>query len=171
MKNKNTFIVFAILFVLAVLSRWVGHLWNFTVVGGAFLFAGAYFQDKKIAVALMLASMLASDALIGFHSQMPAVYLGYVAMVLVGFGLAQNNSRGRVAGFALLGSFLFFVISNFGVWIEGTLYPLTTGGLIDCYVMGLPFYKVQLASDLISGVLFFELAKLAGVYAVVKAKN
>ena len=58
MKNRNTLYVFITLFVLAVFSRWMGHAWNFTLVGGAFLFAGAYFQDKKVAVALMSETLI-----------------------------------------------------------------------------------------------------------------
>jgi hypothetical protein len=169
MKNRNAVLVFVTLFLLAVLSRWVGHAWNFTVVGGAFLFAGAYFADKKVAVALMLSAMLVSDLLIGFHTQMLTVYFSYLVVVALGFLLSAGASRLKIAGLALLGSTVFYIISNFGVWYAGTLYPLTAAGLFDCYVMAIPFYRNQLISDVLSAVAIFEVAKAVGVFAPVRA--
>jgi hypothetical protein len=55
------------------------------------------------------------------------------------------------------GSLLFFGITNFGVWMSGSLYPLTVDGLVACYTMALPFLWKSLAGDL-----FFVL----GFYAV-----
>lgn len=160
MKNKNTIAVFITLLVLCVLSRWVSHMWNFTLLGGAFLFAGAYFQDKKIAVALMLSAMLISDMVIGFHDQMLVVYLAYFIVVALGFLLTVNSSRLKILGFSVLGSFSFYLITNFAVWYQGALYPMTFAGLIDCYVMGIPFYRNQILSDVLSSFAFFEAAKL-----------
>lgn len=160
MKNKNTIAVFITLLLLTVLSRWVSHMWNFTLLGGAFLFAGAYFQDKKIALALMLSSMLISDFVIGFHDQMLVVYFSYFITVALGFLLTANSSRLKILGFSVLGSFSFYVITNFAVWYQGALYPMTLSGLIDCYVMGLPFYRNQLIGDVASTFAFFEIAKL-----------
>lgn len=159
MKNKTSIIVFVTLFLLAVLSRWVSHQWNFTVLGGAFLLAGAYFADKKISVLLMLMVLLISDAVIGFHTQMPAVYFSYLLVVVLGFLLKINSARYKVFGCALLGSALFFLITNFAVWYSGALYPMTLQGLKDCYIMGLPFYRNQLVGDLMSSLIFFEVAR------------
>lgn len=170
MKNKNSIIVFAVLFLLAVLSRWVPHLWNFTLLGGVFLFAGAYFKDKKISALLMLSSMLVSDFLIGFHSQMLGVYFAYLTVVILGSFLTVKESRFKVLGFAFSGTLLFYVITNFAVWFEGQLYPMTLAGLVDCYVMGLPFYKNQLISDVVSSLLIFEVARRVLAEAEEKAK-
>lgn len=159
MKNKNTILVFISLFVLVLLSRWVSHLWNFTLVGAAFLFAGAYFQDKKTALLLMFSSMLLSDFVIGFHNQMLSVYLAYALVVGLGFVLNTKSSRYKVLGFSFLGSFLFFIITNFAVWYEGALYPMSFNGLRDCYIMGIPFYKNQMLSDVVFSLAFFEVAR------------
>ena len=171
MKNRNAVLVFVTLFLLAVMSRWVGHAWNFTIVGGAFLFAGAYFQDKKVAVALMLSAMLVSDLFIGFHNQMLTVYFSYLIVVALGFLLSTGASRLKIAGFALLGSTSFYLISNFGVWYGGGLYPMTAAGLAECYVMAIPFYRNQLVSDVVSAVAIFEVAKAVGVFAPAPAKT
>ena len=171
MKNYNTILIFALLLVVAASSRFVSHLWNFTFLGGVFIFAGAYFQDKKVSFALMLSTMLLTDLLIGFHSQMPAVYLGYAAVVAIGFLLTSQSSRLKVLAAALSGSFVFYAVSNFGVWMEGALYPKTVQGLIDCYLMALPFYKNQVAGDLISTFVIFETARQVSSYQTQKART
>jgi hypothetical protein len=171
MKNKNTILVFVTLLLLAVMSRMWSHMWNFTLVGGVFLFAGAYFKDRKIAVALMLSVMLISDYFIGFHSQMPAVYLGYLVVVGIGFLLNTDSIRSKVLGYSFVGTLSFYVITNFAVWFEGQLYPMSLAGLIDCYVMALPFYRNQLLSDLMSSLLIFEVARHVLVAAPVSSKT
>jgi hypothetical protein len=170
MKYKNTIIVFVTLFLLAVLSRWVSHLWNFTLVGGAFVFAAAYFTDKKISIMLMLVTMLVSDFIIGFHSQMISVYLGYLVMLGFGFMLNLQSNRLKILGYSFAGTLAFYLITNFGVWLEGALYPKTLAGLIDCYIMALPFYRNQLFSDVLSAALFFEAAKQVQLFQQERAK-
>lgn len=170
MKNKNTIIVFVTLFLLAVLSRWVSHLWNFTLVGGAFIFAASYFTDKKISVVLMLVTMLISDYIIGFHSQMISVYLGYLVMLGFGFMLVPGANRLKILGYSFAGTLAFYLITNLGVWMEGALYPRTLAGLMDCFVMAIPFYRNQLISDVLSAALFFEVAKQVAHYQSERAK-
>lgn len=156
---KTNLLVFTGLFLAAVLSRLVPHGWNFTLMGAVFIFAGAYFKDRKISVALMLSSLLVSDFFIGFHSMMPAVYAGFLAMIAVGTFLNVNASRIRIFGGAFMASLIFFIISNFGVWYEGQLYPMTFSGLIECYVMGIPFFGKQMIGDVGFALGLFELAK------------
>lgn len=167
---KNSIMVFVALFVLTVLSRWTSHLWNFTVCGGVFLFAGAYFKDKKVSMALMLSAMLVSDLIIGFHNQMPLVYFSYAIVVALGLLVKENAPRLQVLGLSFLGTLLFFLITNFGVWYGGTMYPQTAAGLIECYGMGLPFYRNQLISDLFTSLALFEVAKSIGIWVEQKAK-
>ena len=119
----------------------------------------------------MLSTMLFSDFLIGFHTQMLTVYFSYLIIVALGFLLSTYASRLKIAGFALLGSFIFYAISNFGVWYAGTLYPLTAAGLVDCYVRAIPFYRNQLISDVVSALAIFEVAKAVGVFAPVRIKT
>jgi len=54
---------------------------------------------------------------------------------------------------------MFFVLTNFGVWAFSSLYPKTPGGLVDCFVMAIPFFGNTLLSSLFySAVLFGGLA-------------
>ena len=48
---------------------------------------------------------------------------------------------------------LFFIISNFGVWLTGSLYQQSLEGLIQCYIMALPFFTNTLLSTIIFALL------------------
>jgi len=50
---------------------------------------------------------------------------------------------------------LFFVLTNFGVWALGALYPKTLTGLTECYVVAIPFFRNALLSDLFYSALLF----------------
>lgn len=56
---------------------------------------------------------------------------------------------------SLLGSGLFFLVTNFGVWVCLETYPKTSAGLMECYGAGLPFLRNGLLGDLFyAGLLF-----------------
>ncbi len=58
---------------------------------------------------------------------------------------------------------LFFLITNFGVWLHTGLYAKTWGGLVQSYTLALPFFRNTLLGDLgFVGLLFgaYELAAL-----------
>ena len=61
----------------------------------------------------------------------------------------------RLGGAVLVGAVQFFLITNFGAWLFLNSYPKTLGGLVACYVAGVPFFWNTLAGDMFfSGVLF-----------------
>ena len=160
MKSQKIEILVAISLIgFIVLSRLTAHFWNFKVVGGVALFAGAYFSRKYFAVATVFAGLLISDFVIGFYDQMFEVYFAYAIVSAVGFFLTVKSPRTKTFGATLLGACLFFLITNFAVWMNGVLYPLTFDGLIQSYTMAIPFFRNQLISDIIFTVALFEVAK------------
>lgn len=152
-----------ILMVLgAAFSRLIPHPWNFTAIGAMALFGGAYFPSKKQSLLIPLAALLLSDLVLGFHNTMVFVYMAFALIVILGWNLREGKSAFKVGTFALVTSSLFFLISNFGVWVMGGMYAPTFQGLVQCYVAALPFFDNQILGDLFfSGVLFgsYELAK------------
>ena len=131
----------------AAASRLCPHLPNFTPIAAMALFGGAHFADKRLAFGVPLLALLLSDAVQGFHSGLLSVYGSFVLIVVLGFGLRSNRAILPVAGTALAGSLLFFVITNFAVWAAGMLYPRTSAGLVECYVAALPFFRNTLTGD------------------------
>ena len=56
------------------------------------------------------------------------------------------------------GSFFFFLFTNFGVWLLGhetTGYAMTVKGLIECYVVAIPFFRSMLVGNLVYVLVFF----------------
>ena len=148
--------------LLAAALRIAPHPWNFTPVAAMALFSGALVRDRRLAFVFPLLALFAGDVFIGFHRLMPIVYSSFLLSVLIGRLLQDRRTVSRVAGATLLGAIQFFIVTNFGVWALGSLYPRTVAGLVACYVAGVPFFWSTLAGDaLYAGLLFggFALAE------------
>jgi hypothetical protein len=48
------------------------------------------------------------------------------------------------------------MVSNFAVWVFSGIYAKTLAGLVQCYVMAIPFFRGTFASDLIYTPLLFS---------------
>ena len=155
---KADILLGASLIILILLSRLTSHIWNFTVVGGVALLAGAYFSNKYLAVVMLFLGLILSDLVLGFHQQMFSVYFSYAVIVGLGVLVNQNAARIKVFSFSLLGACLFFLITNFAVWYSGLMYPQNWEGLTNCFTMAIPFFRAQMTSDLISALVLFEIA-------------
>ena len=152
---KPRFFVLAAMVAAAALSRLVPHPWNLTSIAAVGLFAGASFEDKRLAFAVPLAALLLSDAVLGFHSGMPFVYLSFGLVVGLGLMLRGRRQPLPILAGALAGSALFFAITNFGVWAIGDMYPKTLAGLGACYVAAIPFFRGTVEGDLLYTLVLF----------------
>lgn len=157
--------------LIAVGSRVLPHPPNFTPLAALGLFAGAMSVRPWVAVLVVVAAMLMSDAVIGFHSLMPVVYGCLLVNLAIGFRLMRSRdgfqlgaaSCGRIVVGSFIGSLLFFLVTNFAVFL--TFYPATGAGLLACYTSALPFFQYTLTGDL------FYSAVLFGTYALCTAKS
>ncbi len=149
-------IVTAIVLALA-LSRLMPHPFNFSPVAALALFGGARYSNRLAAYTIPLFAMWASDLILN-HSYFgtftlfyPGAIYTYGAFALVVFAgnLIRNAAPLRLLGAGLAASLIFFLVSNFGVWASGLIYPKTTAGLTACYTAGLPFFRNTLTGDLI----------------------
>jgi hypothetical protein len=145
---------------LAVFSRLIPHPVNFAPIAALALFGGAYF-DRRYSFILPFAVLLVSDALIGFYDGIAWVYGGFFLVNLIGWSLRRNRTLAGTAGATLAGAVAFFVVTNFGVWLQGALYTPDLAGLIDCYVAAIPFFRNTLAGDAFYVALLFGAAELA----------
>ena len=152
---KPRWMVLGAMILAAALSRLIPHPPNLASVSAVALFGGAYLADKRVAFLLPLAALFLSDLVLGFYRHMEIVYLSFAVIVGIGRLLQNNRSVPRVAGAALASSFVFFVMSNFGVWAFGSMYPKTFDGLTTCYVAAIPFFWNTLQGDLLYTALLF----------------
>ena len=153
-KSKiQTLISYIVIILLAIVARVIPHAPNFAPIGGLALFSGSHFK-KKIALIIPLTAMFVSDIFLGFHKTVPYVYVSFIIISLIG-GLIKNNKWQSVALASLVSSVLFFLITNFGVWATRTMYVKNLDGLLQSYVMGLPFFRNTVLSDLFYSFSFF----------------
>ncbi|KKP51720.1 MAG: hypothetical protein UR42_C0011G0012 [Candidatus Roizmanbacteria bacterium GW2011_GWA2_33_33] len=153
MKKIQTLISYTVIILLAVFARLTPHAPNFAPIGGLALFSGSHFK-KKIALLIPITAMFLSDIFLGFHKTIPFVYLSFIIIALIG-GLIKTNKWQSLLKASLVSSILFFLITNFGVWATGTMYQKNLSGLMQSYVMGLPFFRNTLLSDLFYSFSFF----------------
>jgi hypothetical protein len=167
MGRTNGLMLIAIILGGAAL-RLVPHPPNFAPIAALALFAGATFERRRSAFLVALGAMLLSDLALeawngtGFHAQMPAVYGSFAAAVLLGSTLRGRRNFVTVPASSLAASVLFFVSTNFEVWLDGSLYPRSWQGLVACYAAAVPFFRWTAAGDLAYTAVFF------GVYAVAR---
>jgi hypothetical protein len=139
----------------AAALRLVPHPPNFSPIAAMALFGGAYFGRRWIAFVAPLAAMLIGDAIIGFHPYMWATYLSMALIVLIGWAVRARITPLRVGAAAVASSVLFYLLTNFSVWLASSVYPQTLAGLAACYVAAIPFFQNTLAGDLFyTGLLF-----------------
>jgi len=151
MKEK----LFPVLVVLAaVLMRFLPHPANVAPIAAMALFGGAYL-NKKYAIFLPLVVMFASDLFLGFHKTMPFVYGSFLIASIIGISLKNKVKIKPVLGASLLSSLIFYVVTNFGVWLTSGMYELTGLGLIRCYILAIPFFRNTLVGDLFYTVMMF----------------
>jgi hypothetical protein len=140
--------------ILSASLRILPHPPNMAPIGGLALFSGATLPLAH-AIILPLTAMIISDAVLGFHGTMIYVYGSFILIAILGRLIKSNRSVGRLAGISLMSSTLFFLVTNFGVWATGSMYPKNISGLINCYLLGLPFFRNTIIGDLLYTGLFF----------------
>ncbi len=154
----------AVIFVLIGVSlRLLPHPPNFTPVAAIALF-GAVYLSRKIAFSLPLIIMFISDIFIGAYEPklMIFVYGSFVLCVGLGFWLKKYNKLSAALGGSILSALIFFFLTNFAVWVFTPWYAKTFSGIIQCYLMALPFFKNTLLGN------FFYVTVFFGTYELVK---
>ena len=144
MINKNIFLVSLIFF--AILSRFLPHPPNFTPIAAIALLSSKGFNNRWVVFLIPIVSLFISDLFIGLHATIPFVYISFILIALLGLYVKKINIVS-----VLLSSTIFFLVSNFGVWL--LYYPITTEGLVQCYTLALPFFLNTVLGDLVYGAL------------------
>jgi len=157
--NRTLILIALALIAFGVIMRLLPHPANLAPVGAIALFAGAVLP-RKLAWWLPLGIMVVSDLFLGAYDGILFTWAGFLLVTLFGMTLRNQSNWLRIPFGALGASVIFFIVSNFGAWLQGGMYAHTWAGIVLCYEMALPFFRNTFAGDLIySGLLF-------GVYAL-----
>jgi hypothetical protein len=153
-----------LLLVLAILTRVMPHHgWlNFTAVGGALLYFGARRPWREMLAPL--AALMVTDyylTVFAYHYTFAwkayvTTWAWYVAVMVLGYILLKSRTTWlRFGAAVVLGPTSFFLISNYAVWVGGTMYPRTLAGLATCYAAAIPFYRNDvLSTTIVAGLAF-----------------
>jgi hypothetical protein len=172
MNQREAFkqIVFVVLIaLLGAAARLFSFIPNVTPVAAMALFGGAMLPKRWMSLTFPLLILFLSDAIIGFYSivLMIFVYVAFLLVALLGMWLKSKLTLGRVVLFSITGSIIFFLVSNFGVWVEGLWYPMTWQGFVECCVMAIPFFRYELLGTLGYSLVFFGLYECVRRYVLV----
>jgi len=177
--------VLSIIILLAAFTRIMPHPPNFSPIAAIGLFGAAHFAKKWQAFFIPLIGIWVSDLVINnyvysssssnivwFYSGFYWQYISYILIIFAGlFIFNRGISLTKTFGGMISSSGIFFLVSNFGVWAGGTMYPKNFGGLITCYAAGVPFIHNTIISDvLFTTVLFGTYYLLQVEYSSLKIK-
>lgn len=154
MKNSSRIFVLILLMVFIVGIRVIAPLSpdfkvlaNFSGIGAIALFGGAYFKNKINAFLLPVLVLFLSDLGLtltmgknyGFYEGWYYTYIAFILMVLVGKLMISKVNVASVLGASIVGVFIHWIISDFGVWFGSSFYPQTLAGFWACLVAAIPF--------------------------------
>jgi hypothetical protein len=168
--NKTRLLAILAAIVAAAALRLVPHPPNFAPIAAMALFSGAQLGRRPLAFVAPLGAMLFSDLVLGFYPEVIFVYLSLAITVMIGLALAMRRTVLDVGIAAVSSSLLFFLVTNFGVWLVMDYYPKTLSGLAACYVAAVPFFQNTLVGDLFyAGLLFGGFALLERLVPTLRA--
>lgn len=145
MKQFNIFLG---VFLALAISRFIPHPPNFTSLLALSFYVPAILGLRYLPV--LLISFAITDFVIGYHSGTFFTW-GSVFMIGIMANYLSKNLVTRLSG-ALLGALIFYLITNFGVWLSG-MYEYSIIGLINCYTLALPFFAYSVISTLVFSVI------------------
>ena len=132
------------IFIALAASRFIPHPPNFTSLLALSFYVPALLGKKYIPA--LVFSFILTDFFIGFHS---VTLFTWGSVILIGLAskFFLQNIIIRICG-ALFGAIIFYIISNFGVWLVGH-YSHESISLISIYILALPFFAYSLISTII----------------------
>ena len=175
-QNNSSILTAAFLILVAAVTRYFPHPPNFTAIGAMAIFGGAAISNKKLAFLLPLTALFLSDVALqlfsstkGFYGTSQYFVYGAFMIITALSTLMKKKSATNIFFAAIWSGVIFFIISNFGTWVSGDLYPKTLNGLSTCFIEAIPFYKNEFFGNFllntVFGNLFFS-AILFGIYAI-----
>jgi len=144
-----------ILILILTFARLIPHPPNFTPIIAVAIMSGYFFKNINLSFIVLLTAMLASDLYIGFYENMIFVYASLLLITFMFYKISKKISLRNLFIYSFSGSLIFFIISNFGVWALGSpglydvVYPKNLSGLIECYIIAIPFFGNTFLSTLI----------------------
>ena len=143
------------LILILAFARLIPHPPNFTPIIAVALISGYFFKNINLSLLILLVAMLLSDLFIGFYENMIFVYASLLLITFVFHKISKKINYKNLFIYCFAGSLIFFIFSNFGVWALGSpgvldvAYEKNISGLVECYILAIPFFGNTFLSTLI----------------------
>ena len=143
------------LILILAFARLIPHPPNFTPIIAVALVSGYFFKNINLSLLILLVAMLLSDLFIGFYENMIFVYTSLLLITFVFHKISKKINFKNLFIYCFAGSLIFFIVSNFGVWALGSpgvydiAYEKSLSGLIQCYILAIPFFGNTFLSTVI----------------------
>ncbi len=160
-----------LLTVSGLQAEWFSQsfLWSFTPYLAVCLFAGALLGNRWAACGVVLTSLLLGDlgiwALSGrfdwaFYPTLPVMYCCMLAVVVLGYLMRTGGTWAGAVTMGMVASVGYFLVTNFFSWLALPEYTKDLNGLVQCYVMGIPFFRNMFMGTIFYTALLFSPAML-----------
>ena len=143
------------LILILAFARLIPHPPNFTPIIAVAIVSGYFFKNINLSLLTLLIAMLISDLFIGFYENVIFVYASLLLITFVFHKISNKINFKNLFIYSFFGSLIFFIISNFGVWALGSpevrdiAYAKNLNGLVECYILAIPFFGNSFLSTLI----------------------
>ena len=158
--NKLAALLLAGIVLFGISWRLMPHVPNFAPIDAIALLGGTLLTWRK-AIILPLVTMVLSDLALGLYVGFEWTWLSIVLVAFVGIAIKHLPLAWRISIGAVGGGLMFFAISNFGVWLTSGMYAHTFIGIVNCYVMAVPFFRATLISDVVFATVLLSAAEYA----------
>jgi len=154
------------LILILAFARLIPHPPNFTPIIAVAIMSGYLFRNIYLSFATLITAMLLADSFIGFYDNIFFVYVALLFITYIFYKICKKINFKNLFIYSFFGSLVFFLVSNFGVWALGSPgvydipYEKNLRGLMECYVLAIPFFK----NTLISTLLFTYSAYLTNIF-------
>ena len=147
-KKYQYYILPIFLILVLSFSRLIPHPWNFTPILAVGIFSGFYFRNFVLSFFIVIFSMFLSDIIIGFHNTMFFTYISLCGAIALGLYIKKLKFI-EIVFSSLFASIVFFIVTNLGAWLTLDMYEKNISGLMNSYILAIPFFHNTLASTLI----------------------
>jgi len=143
------------LILILAFARLIPHPPNFTPIIAVAIMSGYFFKNLNLSFIVLLISMLFADMFIGFYENVIFVYASLLLITYIFYKLSNKINFKNLFIYGFAGSLIFFIVSNFGVWLLGSpglndiAYEKSLSGLVECYILAIPFFGNTFLSTLI----------------------
>tara|TARA_Y200000002_G_scaffold323718_1_gene285036 strand:+ start:464 stop:949 length:486 start_codon:yes stop_codon:yes gene_type:complete len=141
---RNKLVISVGIFLSLAASRFIPHPPNFTSLIALSFYVPVILGISYIPV--LIISFAITDIVIGYHT---GTFFTWGSVFLIGLisQLFAKTLISRMSG-ALIGALIFFIITNFGVWVSGA-YGYSLNGFVNCYILAIPFFGYSLISTIV----------------------